>query len=200
MPTYLEGLRVDWGWKALRESERAIARKLGATLQADPSTHTIETFKKFLCDASQKLEGRSIRGRGSDDTGDHIWSAFRGACRNGDSYDPSGEFPDVMTADDYRAAGVTMIETPLYWPVDQLAAVIARAAELDVSISRLVQRAWAIASDRELPDVSSPGDKRAQSIYLPIEIWGELTLRSQTLDRSKSWLMQRVVAAAWDEL
>jgi hypothetical protein len=194
VPSYLEGLRVDWGWKALKDPERVIVHRLEAALHADPTTHTTETFKSWLAAASNELGGRSIRGRGSDDAGEHTWAAFNGSVRINDSYDPSGECPDLPTAEQFRSAGITKIWTPLFWPEEQLTAMLARVAQLDISMSALVERAWRTAADREPPELPTSTTKCKQSVYLSLDVWSDISARATALDRCMSWLVQRAVA------
>ena len=73
---------------------------------------------------------------------------------------------------------------------------------MDCSLSSVVQRAWGIAkgasfvspADSGLP---RDGDRRRQSIELPIEICAELEETAAREDRSMSSLVQRAPSSAW---
>ena len=198
MPEYLQHFEIDWGWPRLSEAERAVARRHEARAQADPGTHTLTTLKEALAAASRELRNREIRSHAEDEHGEYALVAREGRCSDADddSFDEAGKFPDLLTADDYHVAGVEK----LYWPEGMLRAIQAQASRLDRSLSWVVQKAWIVAKGPTSPatgDNGLPrdGDRRKQSIYLPIEIYAELAEAAK--DRSMSWLVQRALTTSW---
>jgi uncharacterized small protein (TIGR04563 family) len=205
MPEYLEQIEIDWGWPRLSEPERGVARRHEALLQADPTTHTLETLREALAAASAELRGRDVRARAADDGGEYALAARDGKCVevDDDAFDPEGAFPDRLTPDDYRAAGVTKLYVTLFWTQGLLDAVAKEARRLDRSLSWLVQKAWTLAKSApagagvELP---RDGARRRQSVYLPIDIYAELSDAAAREDSSMSMLVRRALCAAWPAL
>ena len=65
----------------------------------------------------------------------------------------------------------------------------------------MVQRAWT-ATGKKKPDglksaLPGGGDKRRQSIFLPLKAWAELTGLAEKEGRSPAVIAQRSLAAAW---
>lgn len=201
MPDYLHYLKTDWGYAALTPGEQAIARRFEALLRAAPGV-TTDWLAGQMVAASRLLPGRTLRARGEDDEGEFALVAIDGL--HGDDPDPADYADEVditglLTADDYRAAGVTQIWTLLLWSPPLLDAMVARAEELDVSLSWIVQSSWKLAGHRvaEADLGAYPIERpRIQSVFLLVDQWAELTDRAAAEDRSKSWLVQRAVALA----
>lgn len=204
MPAYVQHFEIDWGWPRLSEAERAVVRRHEARAQADPGTHTLATLKEALAAASRELPGREIRSRVEDENGEYALVAREGRCSDADddAFDEEGKFPDLLTADDYRAAGIDKVYVGLYWPEGMLRAIKAEASRLDRSLSWVVQKAWVLArgkasaatGDSGLP---RDGDRRKQSMYLPIGIYAEVAELAAREDRSMSFVVQRALTTAW---
>jgi uncharacterized small protein (TIGR04563 family) len=204
MPAYLQHFEIDWGWPRLSEAERAVVRRHEARAQADPGTHTLTTLKEALAASSRELQGREIRSHAEDEHGEYALVAREGRCSDADddSFNEEGKFPDLLTADDYRAAGVEKLYVGLYWPEGMLRAIQAQASRLDRSLSWVVQKAWIVAKGSTSPPADDnglprDGDRRKQSIYLPIEIYAELAEVAAREDRSMSFLVQRALTTSW---
>lgn len=204
MPTYLHKFEIDWGWTWLSERERTIVRKHHARASSDPRSHTLQTLMEALADASRELGGRQIPARAEDVEGRYLLLASGGNCSQTDTdlFSDDGVFPEQLTVDDYRAAGVTTLAVGLYFPDELLALLTAEAARLDCSLSRLIQTALKITGDRVQPSsggngLPKGGQRRLQTVYLPVDLNEALGATAAREDRSKSWLVQQALAAAW---
>jgi uncharacterized small protein (TIGR04563 family) len=204
MPTYLQHFEIDWGWPRLSEAERTVVRRHEARKQADAAAVTLTTLKEALAAASSELQGREIRARAEDEGGQYAIVAREGRCSEAeeDRFDDEGKFPDGLTADDYRAAGVKKLCVGLFWPEGMLDAMKAQASRLDRSLSWVVEKSWIVAQGSAPPPaggnaLARDGDRRKQSIYLPIEIYAELADIAAREDRSMSFLVQRALTTAW---
>lgn len=212
MPSLLHDVEIDWGWSQLNESERAIVRRHEALLQADRKAHTIDTAEQALLAAARELPGRSIRARAVDDDRTYGWQVVEGEVYDSDDFDEAGMFPGELAAEDFRAAGVRIVMTPIVFPDSMLRAIsqpggnpgrsslgAQRGYQQDGSLSSLVQAAWQMAAD-DLPAGfrTPPGPRRVQPIYLPVDIWADLQARAKAEEHSVSYLVQRAVTAAYE--
>jgi hypothetical protein len=199
MASQLHDIEVDWGWHQLSESERATVRRHEALLKADRKAHTVKTAEAVLVAAASELPGRTIRARAIDDTRTYGWQVVEGDVYECDEFDENGRFPGELTAEDFRAAGVTLVMTPIVFPDSLLASIEQRGWHQDGSLSSLVQGAWQLAADDVPAGFRTPsGPRRVQPIYLPVEIWAQLVERAKAEDRSVSYLVQRAVTAAYE--
>jgi len=205
VPNYVHYFKTDWGYAALTPAEQTIARRYEALFRADPGV-TADWLAKHLGAASAELSDRRVYAYGEDDDGPFALSALDGTY--GDDPDPRdhGEDADItrlLTADDYRAGGVTAIWTMLFWPRPLLDAVIAKANELDVSASWIVQSSWKLAGGR-CTDAKLGYDPNAgrasQSLFLLVDQWAEIMERVAREDRGASWFVQRAVVLALPHL
>lgn len=207
MPAYLHDFTIDWGWPRLSEPERGVVRRHEARAQADPHAHTLATLREALAAASRELPGRAIRARAADEQGEHALMARDARCADDHaaSFDEGGRFPEPLTAADYRAAGVEQLCVGLFWPEGMLSAIAAQAARLHRSLSWVVEQAWVVAKTAAAVPAGSPalprdGDRRRQSIHLPIDIYAELADVAAREERSMSVVVQRALTAAWPTL
>jgi hypothetical protein len=199
MASLLHDVEIDWGWPQLSGEERAIVRRHEALLQADRKAHTVESAEAALFAAAQELPGTLIRARAVDDEHRYCWQVVEGDVYPGEDFDEAGMFPGELTAEDFRAAGVTIVRTPVVFPDALLKSIEERGWHYDGSLSTLVQGAWQLASDDLPAGFRTPdGPRRMQSIYLPVEIWADLHDRAKAEDRSVSYLVQRAVTAAYE--
>jgi hypothetical protein len=184
MGTFLHDVEIDWGWPFLSDEERAIVRRHEARLQSDRKSYTVETAMLVLAGAALDLPGRLLRARAIDDDHSYYWQIVEGEIYEGHEFDEGGMFPEELTAEDFHAAGVTIVLTPVAIP--------------DATLSELVQDAWQAASD-ELPAGfrTPPGPRHMHSIYLPVEMWADLKDRAKVEERTISYLVQRAVTAAY---
>ena len=204
VPDYIEWFKTDWGYAALSAAEQASARACEAVLRAEPDI-TAEWLAQQIAAATSMLPGRRIRVQAADGGGELALVANDG--RIGNDPEPveltdDADITTLLTADDYRAAGVTRIWTMLVWTQPLLEAVIAKASELDTSVSWVVQSAWQRASNRLDKANLAPyeGDRRKQSVFLLVDQWAELEMLKKRDDRAASWFVQRAVAVALPEL
>jgi uncharacterized small protein (TIGR04563 family) len=208
MPNYLSRFEIDWGWPRLSETERAVVRRFEARTQADPGAETLTTLREVLANASSELPGRDLRARAEVGGGEYAWAARDGRCTEGDpeTFDAAGVFPDPLTPDDFRAAGVKQLAVALFWPEGMLQALTAQATRLDASLSFVVQKAWALAASAPSPGSGTgptlprDGARRKQTITLPLTLYTELVERAAREDSSMSFVVQRVLAQAWPTL
>jgi hypothetical protein len=199
MASLLHDVEFDWGWPALNSDERAIVRRHEALLQADRKAHSVESAEASLLAAARELPGRLIRARAVDDDRQYGWQVVEGDVYPCEDFDEAGMFPGPLTADDFKAAGVTIVLTPVVFPESMLRSIEQRGWHHDGSLSSLVQGAWKLAADDLPAGFRTPaGPRRMQSIYLPVEIWAELHDRAKTEERSVSYLVQRAVTAAYE--
>jgi hypothetical protein len=195
----LHDVEIDWGWPHLNASERAIVRRHEALLQADRKSHTVETAEQALLAAARELPGRLIRARAFDDERTFVWQVVEGDVYAGEDFDESGMFPGPLSADDFHAAGVTIVLTPIVFPESMLRSIEERGWSFDGSLSTLVQGAWQLAADDLPAGFRTPaGPRRMQSIYLPVDIWADLQNRAKAEEHSISYLVQRAVTAAYE--
>jgi uncharacterized small protein (TIGR04563 family) len=144
-----------------------------------------------------------VRARAQDEHGKHGLLARDGQCAgaSADTLDEAGKFPGPLNAADYLAAGVKQLCVGLFWPEGMLRAMETQAVRLNRSLSWLVQKAWVLgqAPSAGPGDLGLPrdGDRRRQSIELPIEIYAELADLADREDRSMSFLAQRALLRAW---
>jgi uncharacterized small protein (TIGR04563 family) len=202
VPDYLHFAAFDWSWGSLNEDERKLAKLHEARLQADPTTHTLETFKQAVVAASRDLPGRAIVAVAEDDYDEWFFTATDGCLEEllePETYDGEGAFPDILTAEDYRRAGVDRVCMPLYFKAETLKAMSAEAARLDRSLSWIVQKGWLLAKGIEVRSGALPdgGDRTKQSLYYPIDIYDEVEREADAEDRSKSWIVVRALDRAW---
>src|SRR5688500_18524299 len=195
----LHDVEIDWGWPQLNERERAIVRRHEALLQADRKSHTVETAEQALLAAARDLPGRSIRARAIDDQRGYGWQVVEGEVYTGEDFDEAGMFPGPLSADDFHAAGVTIVRTPVVFPESMLRSIEERGWHYDGSLSTLVQGAWQLAADELPAGFRTPsGPRRVQSIYLPVDVWADLQNRAKVEEHSISYLVQRAVTAAYE--
>jgi len=118
MSTYLDSFEIDWGWPRLSKAQRAIARRHEARFQADPHRHTLETFTEALAEASRQLKGHPVHALVADFEGEYELLAKDGDCDESHEkrFDPAGTCPEVLTAKDFRAAGVDQVAISLTGP------------------------------------------------------------------------------------
>ncbi len=191
----LHDVEIDWGWHELGAHERLVVRIHEALLQASRTSHTIETAERALLAAASDLPGRSLRMRAVDDELLHHWQVVEGELFEGGDFDEDGMFSDELTADDFRAAGVTTVRTPLAFPESMLDTIRTKA-EPDLSL--VVRDAWTSAADELPAGFRTPlGPRRMQSIDLPVDIWADIKERARTEERSMSYLVQRAMTAAY---
>lgn len=195
MQTYLHDVEIDWGWHKLSGEERLIVRKHEAMLRSDRKAHTIESAEHALAAIAQELPGRFVRMRAADDEQIHFWQIVEGEVLPGHEFDEAGMFPGELTAEDFHAAGVTHVMTPLAIPDSIMSELTRRPSTL----SETVQEALREAAD-ELPAGFRvpPGPRHMHSIYLPVDVWADLHDRAKTEERSVSYLVQRAVTAAYE--
>lgn len=199
MPRLLHDVEIDWGWPQLSAEERVIARRHEALLRADRKAHTVESAHDALLTAAYELPGRSIRARAVDDERTYCWQVVEGDVYDGDEFDEAGMFPGELTAEDFRAAGVTLVLTPIVFPESMLRSMEQRGWHHDGSLSTLVQGAWQVAANDLPAGFRTPaGPRRVQPIYLPVEIWADLHDRARVEEHSVSYLVQRAVTAAYE--
>ncbi|HUS28852.1 MAG TPA: hypothetical protein VMZ53_10085, partial [Kofleriaceae bacterium] len=130
-----------------------------------------------------------------DDHHTYYWQVVEGEVYPGHEFDDAGMFPGELTADDFHAAGVTIVMTPIAMPDAILAEVATRATTL----SEVLQDAWREAGDEVPAGFRAPsGPRHMHSIYLPVDVWAELQDRAKTEERSVSYLVQRAVTAAYE--
>jgi hypothetical protein len=195
----LHDVEIDWGWPQLSEGERAIVRRHEALLQADRKSHTVDTAERALLAAARELPGRSIRARAIDDERTYGWQIVEGELYAGEDFDEAGMFPGPLAADDFHAAGVTIVLTPVVFPESMLRSIEERGWHYDGSLSTLVQGAWQLAADELPAGFRTPGGpRRVQSIYLPVDVWADLQSRAKAEEHSISYLVQRAVTAAYE--
>lgn len=198
MASLLHDVELDWGWPHLDAAERLIARRHEALLAADRRAHTIESAHAALLAAARELPGRTIRARAIDDERTYSWCVVDGEIRDADDFDEAGMFAGELTAADFRAAGVTIVSTPIVVPDSLMRSIQERARQRDATLSELVQGAWRRAADELPPGFRVPaGPRRVQSIYLPVEIWADLHARAKAEEHSVSYLVQRALTAAY---
>jgi len=194
MPSFLHDVELDWGWPELTFEERALARKHEALLQADRKAHTVATAEQALAAAARDLPGRPLRMRAVDDSYAYCWQIVEGEVYDGGEFDDDGMFPEELTAEDFRAAGVTVVHTPIAFPDSMLQTIQLK----NDSLSALVQDAWQTAADELPAGFRTPlGPRRMQSVYLPVEVWADIKDRARAEERSISYLVQRAVTAAY---
>ncbi|HEY5945594.1 MAG TPA: hypothetical protein VIV40_08880 [Kofleriaceae bacterium] len=199
MASLLHDVEIDWGWHALNETERAVVRRHEALLQADRKAHTVDSAEAALLAAAGELPGRLIRARAIDDERTYCWQVVEGDVYDGEEFDETGMFPGTLTAEDFRAAGVTIVLTPVVFPESMLRSIEQRGWHYDGSLSTLVQGAWQIAADDLPAGFRTPdGPRRVQPIYLPVDVWADLHDRAKAEERSVSYLVQRAVTAAYE--
>jgi hypothetical protein len=147
-----------------------------------------------LAGAARDLPGRLLRARAIDDDHTYYWQAIEGEIYDGHEFEEAGMFPEELTAEDFHAAGVTIVLTPVAIPDS----ILQEINERDATLSELVQDAWQAASDELPPGFRSPmGPRHVHSIYLPVEMWADLKDRAKLEERSISYLVQRAVTAAY---
>jgi hypothetical protein len=191
----LHDVEIDWGWPELSRHERIVVRMHEAVLQASRTAHTIESAERVLLAAAADLPGRALRMRAVDDELLHHWQIVEGEIFEGGDFDEDGMFPEELTADDFRSAGVTVVRTPLAFPDSMLDTIRMKAAS---PLSIAVRDAWASAADELPAGFRTPlGPRRMQSIDLPVEIWADIKERARTEERSMSYLVQRAMTAAY---
>ena len=201
MQSLLHDVEIDWGWPELSAEERAIVRRHEALLQADRKSHSVETAEAALLAAAADLPGRLIRARAVDDEHTYCWQVVEGEVYTSDDFDEAGMFPEELTADDFRAVGVTIVLTPVVFPDSLLHAIEERGWIYDSadSLSTLVAGAWQLAADQLPPGFRMPdGPRRTRPLYLPIDVWADLHDRAKAEERSVSYLVQRAVTAAYE--
>jgi len=197
----LHDVEIDWGWPQLSEDERVIARRHEALLQADRKGHTVETAEQALLAAAAELPGKLIRARAADDERMYGWQVVEGDVYDCDEFDEAGMFPGELTADDFRAAGVTIVLTPVVFPDAMLHAIEQRGWIYDSAdaLSTLVAGAWQLAADELPAGFRTPdGPRHIRPVYLPVELWADLHDRAKVEERSVSYLVQRAVTAAYE--
>lgn len=199
MASLLHDVEIDWGWPSLNDSERAIARRYEAHVQADRASHTVDSIEELLEAAGRELPGKLIRARGVDDVRRYTWQVVEADVYAGEDFDEAGMFPGELTAEDFHAAGVTLVRTPVVFPDSLLKSIEQRGWHHDGSLSTLVQGAWQLAADDVPAGFRTPGGpRRMQSIYLPVDVWAQLHDRAKAEERSVSYLVQRAVTAAYE--
>jgi len=201
MASLLHDVEIDWGWQQLSERERAIARRHEALLQADRKSHTVDTAEAALLAAAQDLPGKLIRARAIDDVRSYCWQVVEGDVYDGEDFDEAGMFPDELTAEDFRAAGVTIVLTPVVFPDSMLREFEQRGWVYDSAdaLSTLVAGAWQLAANDLPAGFRTPdGPRHIWPVYLPVELWADLHDRAKVEERSVSYLVQRAVTAAYE--
>lgn len=199
MGSLLHDVEIDWGWPQLNAEQRAVARRHEALLRADRTSHTLETAEAALLVAARELPGRLIRARAVDDERRYGWQVVEGDLYACDEFDEAGMFPGELSADDFHAAGVTIVLTPVVFPDSMLRSIEQRGWHQDGSLSALVHGAWQLAADDLPAGFRTPdGPRRMQSIYLPVDVWAQLHERAKAEQRSVSYLVQRAVTAAYE--
>jgi hypothetical protein len=195
MPSFLHDVEIDWCWYLLGDDERAIARKHEALLQSDRQAHTVESAQLALAAAARDLPGRLLRMRAIDDNHTYYWQVIEGEVYPGHEFEEAGMYPGELSAEDFHAAGVTIVATPIAIPDAMIAEISARATTL----SEVVQDAWREAGDEVPAGFRAPvGPRHVHSIYLPVDVWAELRDRAKTEERTVSYLVQRAVTAAYE--
>ena len=195
MPSFLHDVEIDWCWYLLGDDERAIARKHEALLQSDRQAHTVESAQLALAAAARDLPGRLLRMRAIDDNHTYYWQVIEGEVYPGHEFEEAGMYPGELSAEDFHAAGVTIVATPIAIPDAMIAEISARATTL----SEVVQDAWREAGDEVPAGFRAPvGPRHVHSIYLPVDGWAELRDRAKTEERTVSYLVQRAVTAAYE--
>ena len=199
MASLLHDVEIDWGWHALNDDQRAIARRYEAQVQADRAAHTVDSIEQLLEAAGRELPGKLIRARAIDDVHRYTWQVVEGDVYAGEDFDEAGMCPGELTAEDFHAAGVTLVRTPVVFPDSLLKSIEQRGWHHDGSLSTLVQGAWQLAADDVPAGFRTPGGpRRMQSIYLPVVVWAQLHDRAKAEARSVSYLVQRAVTAAYE--
>ena len=195
MPSFLHDVEIDWGWPKLTDEERVLARKHEALLQSDRKAHSVTTAEQALAAAAADLPGRLLRMRAIDDDHIYYWQVVEGEVYPGHEFDEAGMFPGELSAEDFHAAGVTIVMTPIAIPDAMVAEIKTRATTL----SEVVQDAWREASDEVPAGFRAPiGPRHVHSIYLPVDLWAEIRERAKTEERTVSYLVQRAVTAAYE--
>jgi len=186
----LHDVEIDWGWPKLDPNARAIARRYEAKLRAERTAHTLESVEQVLEAAARALPGYLIRARAIDDERLYAWQVVEGEVYPGDDFDETGMFPHELTADDFRAAGVQRVLTPLAIPD-------AFREALPGDLAELVALAW--ANTTALPGFRTPaGSRRMHLVPLPIDLWAAIKLRAHAERRTMSFVVQRALAAAFE--
>jgi hypothetical protein len=192
----LHDVEVDWGWPKLDAAGRVIARRHEARLKADRTALTLETVERILEAAARELPGKAIRARGVDDDGIYTWQVVEGDLYPGGDFDDTGMFPGELTAEDFRAAGVDKVVTPLVCPDAIVQALEARGP---APLSTLVQSAWQVASEALPVGFRMPeGPRHMQTVALPVDLWAQIKQRASSEGRTMSYVVQRALAAAYE--
>ena len=192
----LHDVEVDWGWGKLDAAARAIARRHEASLKADRTQLTLDSVERVLAAAARELPGIAIRARAVDDERVYTWQIVDGDLYPGGEFDDTGMFPGELCADDFRAAGIDRVVTPIVCPDAIVHALEARGP---APLSMLVQSAWQVAADAlpagfRMPD----GPRHMQAVSLPVELWAQIKQRASSEGRTMSYVVQRVLAAAYE--
>ena len=111
MPSYVTHFATDWGYTALSPTEQARARRCEALLRAQPDI-TAEWLAAQIAATSRELPGRKLRAHGEDDDGTWALVALDGKTWDDPEpveLDDSADITVLLTAADYRAAGVEQI-------------------------------------------------------------------------------------------
>jgi hypothetical protein len=191
----LHDVEIDWGWAKLTDDERVLARKHEAVLQSDRKSHTVITAELALEAAARDLPGRLLRMRAVDDYHTYYWQVVEGEVYPGHEFDEAGMFPGELAAEDFHAAGVTIVRTPIVIPDSMMKEITSRANTL----SELVQDAWRDAASEVPAGFRTPaGPRHIHSVYLPVDVWAEIHDRARSEERSVSYLVQRAVTAAYE--
>jgi hypothetical protein len=130
MSSFLHDVEIDWCWYLLGDDERAIARKHEALLQSDRQAHTVESAQLALAAAARDLPGRLLRMRAIDDNHTYYWQVIEGEVYPGHEFEEAGMYPGELSAEDFHAAGVTIVATPIAIPDAMVAEIAARATTL----------------------------------------------------------------------
>ena len=146
MPEFLHDVEIDWGWSKLSGEERLIVRKHEAMLRSDRKAHTVESAEHALAAIAEELPGRFVRMRAVDDEQVHYWQIVDGDVLPGHEFDEAGMFPGELAAEDFHAAGVMMVMTPVAIPDSIMSELTRRPSTL----SETVQEALRDAAD-EMP-------------------------------------------------
>lgn len=175
MPTFITDCRIDWGWPARNDDERAVVRRYQP--QLDDRDHTVETFAELLGRASAELPAVAIAALVDDQSDTRVLilakdgaitkvpvkdSTRRYSITLGQddkvrallAADKSALFPATVSALDRLAAGETKISRGLFFPEPLLDFVQREASRTDRSLSWVVQFAWNHAREQiaALPD------------------------------------------------
>ena len=194
-PRMLHDVEVDWGWPKLDAAARAIARRHEAQLKADRTALTHETVEHVLEAAARELPGKPIRARAVDDDRVYSWQIVEGELYPGGEFDDAGMFPGELGAEDFLAAGIEHVVTPIVCP-DAIVQVL--EARDPAPLSLLVQSAWQVAADALPPGFRMPdGPRRMQPVSLPVALWAQIKQRASAEGRTMSYVVQRALAAAY---